>query len=540
MGDLRTQILAILRAIWRRRWIIAGIAWGLCLGGWFVVLNMPDRYESRTRIYVDTQTMLAPLLRGLTVAPNLNQQVAFMKRTLLSRPNMLEIIRMTDLDLTVETDAEMDALIKSVAERISIRSQGRDLFTIAYESEDPKLAQRVVQSLVNIFVENNLGENRSDMEKARAFLEAQLAVYERQLQEAERRLADFKANNLEFGRGAGGYVGKRQAAAAALERAKAEHQDALALRDQLREQIATVPQYLEVDATPQVIFNSGDAASSPIVELERRIKEAERQIVLLLGRYTEAHPDVIASRRQIEYLHEQLAQEEERLLAAAEAEAEGEDTGGGGAKTKVPNALYEHIKLRLVDAESQVTTRERQLNRAAEDLAYFEKMATTAPLVEARLSGLNRDYSVIKSNYEQLLARRESAKIAQAVDAETDIQFRIVDPPEVPTIPNGPNRPFFMTIVLAAGLGSGIAFAYLLSQMDVSFHNTASLRDTFGLPVLGAVSAIVSSGNRRRQHAGLAGFAVACVCLLLVFGGLIVFEVPLRQNMSELELTQLI
>ena len=538
MGDLRTQILAILRAVWRRRWIIAGIAWGLCLVGWFVVLNMPDRYQSRTRIYVDTQTMLAPLLRGLTVAPNLNQQVAFMKRTLLSRPNMLEIIRMTDLDLTVENEAEMDALIQSVAERISIRSQGRDLFTIAYESEDPKLAQRVVQSLVNIFVENNLGENRSDMEKARAFLEAQLAVYERQLQEAERRLADFKASNLEFGRGAGGYVGKRQNATAALERAEAEYQDAIALRDQLREQIATVPQYLEVDAAPQVIFNNGQAANSPLAELERRIQDTERQIVLLLGRYTDAHPDVIAARRQIEYLNQQLADEEERLLAAAEGE--GDELDAGGAKTKVPNALYEHIKLRLVDAESQVTTRERQLKRSREERDYYEKMATTAPLVEARLAGLNRDYSVIKKNYEQLLARRESAKIAQAVDAETDIQFRIVDPPEVPTIPVGPNRPFFMTVVLAAGLGAGIAFAYLLSQMDVSFHNAASLRDTFGLPVLGAVSAIVSNSSRRRQHAGLAGFAVACTCLLLVFGGLIVFETPVRQNMFQIEFAQLL
>ncbi|MDP6564249.1 MAG: Wzz/FepE/Etk N-terminal domain-containing protein, partial [Alphaproteobacteria bacterium] len=193
MGDLRAQILAAIRALWRRRWYIVGIAWALCLVGWTVVLLLPDQFESKTRIYVDTETMLAPLLSGIAVASNLDSQVAFMNRTLLSRPNLSQVVRMADLDLSVSNEREMEALLDRLSRDISVRSQGADLFSISYTHNSPQIAQRVVQSLVNIFVEDNLGQNRSEMEKARAFLEAQIAQYERQLRNSEKRLAEFKA-----------------------------------------------------------------------------------------------------------------------------------------------------------------------------------------------------------------------------------------------------------------------------------------------------------------------------------------------------------
>lgn len=116
MGDLRGQVLAILRSIWRRRWYIVAISWTLCLVGWGVVMILPDRYESKTRIYVDTQTMLAPLLRGIAVASNLDQQVAFMQRTLLSRPNMSQVVRMADLDLSVTNERDMEALLDGLSQ----------------------------------------------------------------------------------------------------------------------------------------------------------------------------------------------------------------------------------------------------------------------------------------------------------------------------------------------------------------------------------------------------------------------------------------
>lgn len=537
MSDLRTRLLAQMRAIWRRRWYIALIAWLFCVLGWLTILALPDRFESKTRIYVDTTSLLSPLLSGITInAFNLDQKVLYMKRTLLSRPNLAKVVRATDMDLAIKSEQEMERLLDRLSEEIQVRSQGQDLFTISFIHRSPQTAQRVVQSLLNIFVESNLGESRTEMEKARAFVEAQIAQYERQLNEAEKRLAKFKTDNMETLSNAGTYVQRMEAARSELQTATAAYQDSVLMRDQLHNQLTSIPQYLTLDQQPQVVVNAGGPASTP---LELRIQELEKSLDAMLSQYTDQHPDVLSTRRVLKKLQQEREQEAQSQTAA-KAAAGSQTQQGGGAKTSIPNPVYEQVKLRLVDADSQVVSRQRKVEQTKEDIAKFGKLAATAPEVEQKLTALNRDYDVIKKNFEQLLGRRESAKIAQAVDAETDIQFRIVDPPEVPNVPVGPNRKLFLSIVLVAALGSGVALAYLLSQLDVSFTTMGNLREAFGLPVLGAVSVIAFKRKRRWRAVEAFAFAITLVALTAVFGGVVLTESKLHGKLKSVGVSQLL
>lgn len=544
MGDLQAKVLSDLRSVWRRRWYIVAIAWAICLAGWGFVLVLPDTYASKTRIYVDTQTMLAPLLRGIAVASNLDQQVAFMKRTLLSRPNLEQVARMTDLDLTAETDRDMDGLLNELSKDILIRSQGTDLFTIEYTHENPQMAQRVVSSLVNIFVEDNLGQNREDMEKARAFVEAQINQYERQLREAESRLADFRAKNLQYVSGGASFLQRVEAASLDVKRQESELADLLATRERMREQLESIPQFIPVDSQPQVVINNDPVLSSEDA-LRRRIQEVERNLDSLLSLYTEQHPDVKAARRTLDKLKAQLEGMDQIVVAATDSDAS-QNAGDpnlnsrGEPKSLIPNQVFETLKLRLLDIDAFISSKERRVEAARDALRRAQELATTAPQVEARLADLNRDYEVVKANYEQLLARRESARIAQAVDAETDIQFRIVDPPQVPTIPTGPNRPLFMTVVLVLGLGSGVAFAYLLAQMDVSFSTSANLHDVIGLPVLGAVSSIGGAEGTSVRAVRIAAFATVLGALMAIYASMMIFGENLSDRMNQLGLERLL
>ena len=131
-------------------------------------------------------------LQAIAVEMNLFQQIDIMRRTLLSRPNLEKIILMTDLDLTVKSDEEKERLIDAMTSKIEVTQQGRNLFQIAYVDEERGLTKRVVQAVMQIFVEGNLGASRKDMETTRRFLEGQIRSYERQLVEAETRLAKFK------------------------------------------------------------------------------------------------------------------------------------------------------------------------------------------------------------------------------------------------------------------------------------------------------------------------------------------------------------
>jgi uncharacterized protein involved in exopolysaccharide biosynthesis len=99
MDDIRELITEKAAAMWRRRWYGALVVWVVCVAGWAAVMYLPNRYETTTRIYVDSETMLRPLLKGLAVQADLAAQVDYMQRTLLSRPNLDNVIRMTDLEL---------------------------------------------------------------------------------------------------------------------------------------------------------------------------------------------------------------------------------------------------------------------------------------------------------------------------------------------------------------------------------------------------------------------------------------------------------
>jgi polysaccharide chain length determinant protein (PEP-CTERM system associated) len=199
MEDILRQVLVILRATWKHRrlgmlvaWVVGAIAAG-------VILRIPDRYEASARIFVDTQSILKPLMSGLAVQPNIEQQVMMLSRTLISRPNVEKLVRMADLDLNIKGKAEQDALVDGLMKTLSIQSVGRDnLYSLSYRDTDPGKAQRVVQALVSIFVESSLGDKRQDSDSARKFIEEQIRNYEKKLQDAEGRLKDFKLRNIEL------------------------------------------------------------------------------------------------------------------------------------------------------------------------------------------------------------------------------------------------------------------------------------------------------------------------------------------------------
>ena len=509
MNEYFSQIGFYLRAIWRRRWYGLAVAWLVCIAGWIWVAKLPDVYASSARVYVDTNTMLGPLMRGLSVDTNVYQQIDIMQRTLLSRPNLEKVARMTDLDLTVNTPGEMETLVEQLRANITIRLQGTNLFSIGYRANDPNLAKRVVQALLTIFVESQLGANRKDLDQARRFVEEQIRSYAVKLDAAEKARAEFRQKNIGLLSGKGGYFENLQAARDELAKMRGQLSDAISQRDEIRKQLAPVPEYIETaDST---------AGTGPPSELGVRILKLEASLDQLRLQFTDKHPDVIAVKRRLKKLREQ-----------AQAEAAPPADGGDGAPvaiTKTLNPLYKEIKLSLVTLEANVATLKQRVANQKNKIARLEKMVNTIPAVDLQLSKLNRDYGILKENYEKLLSRRESARMASDLETKADkIQFRVVDPPELPVEPDGPNRLLFLTIVLLGGIGAGLGFGFVLSQVDETIATPNRLREKFVVPVLGTISRIVSAADRRRRILELATFALVCFGLVGAYGSLIALE----------------
>ncbi len=178
MEDILSKLIGLLRAMWRYRWWGLFTAWLMAVAAGAMIYKMPDKYQSSARVFVDTQSVLRPLMSGLAVQPNVNQQVEILSRTLISRPNVEKLITMADLDLSVNNAQQRDALIARLMRDLRIRTGGRDnIFTLSFQDENPEQAQRVVQALVSLFVESGLVGKRQDTDTARRFLDEQIAQY---------------------------------------------------------------------------------------------------------------------------------------------------------------------------------------------------------------------------------------------------------------------------------------------------------------------------------------------------------------------------
>ncbi len=519
-GVLYEQALAYARRLWRYKWLSIVLAWLICAVGWPIVALIPPKYESSARVYVNADQLLTPLLRGIAIEDNTLRQVEFLQRTLLSRPNLEQVVHLSDLDISSRAKnsaSDREELLRRLALEVSIKPQTANLVTITYRDRDPVVAKNIVQALLTVFAENSTGGNRKEMENAKRFLDQQIQAYEGQLRAAEKRLAEARQKYIDLLPGLDGSVSRLDAGRNAVTKLKLDVADARARRDSLQQELEAVPKFLSVDsAGPQVII-AGRATGAAA-----RAEEARAKVEELRLRFTDQHPDVIALQRQIA-----------ELEARGAREAANPGDRAGGRKMQIASTVYDQVKVRVVEAETTLASAERRLQQAEHEQQALEETARATPGVQAQAQDLDRDYAIKKKSFEDLLQRREQMRIGEAADTTADkIQFRIIDPPQIPVVPAAPNQPVLLSGVLAAAIAGSIAVPLLLLQFDRSFTTVATLR-TLGLPVLGSVSWLVFPGGRRRSRIQVATLCASASVLLAVYGVLLTISV----NLYRLSLT---
>ena len=500
MHELADQFLAHLRAIWRYRWYAVVSAWLIASGGWIAIYLTPDRYEAWARVYVDTQSMLRPLLSGIAVQPNIDQMVSMMSRTLVSRLNVEKVIQMTDMDAGLKTTDEREKLVAHLSQSLDVRSAGREnLYTIAYADRNPDLAKRVVESLLTIFMEGPLGDKRKDSDSARRFIDEQLKGYNEKLIAAENAVIAFKRRHQGMMPGDGrGYYVRLSDARTALRQATLELREAENSRDAIKKQLAG-----EAEVNPRL----GDkGAGGPVSELDARIRALEQKLDGLRLIYTEQHPDIVAIVRIIAQLKEQKALEDKMEKPPAAAPQ---------------GPVYQQLTVALASAEANVAAKRARVTEYGIRYNELQAAANALPQIEAEYAQLTRDYEVIKSRYDKLLERREAAQITGDVEASDVVMgFRVIDPPQVPLAPNAPNRLRLMSLVLVAALGGGLGFAFLLSQLRPTFSDERRLREVSGLPVLGTIAMAWTNEQRRRRTRGLLALVLSFLSLLSAYAAI--------------------
>jgi polysaccharide chain length determinant protein (PEP-CTERM system associated) len=504
MRELLEQFLTYTRGIWRYRWFMMLVAWLVSIVGWGVVYQLPDTYRAEARVHVDTESMLQPLLKGLTVVTNSGSRAKLVTRTLLSRPNLEKLTRMTDLDLVALVPSDMEELLDDLGSEITISgTREQDLYTIGYSNSDRQLAKRVVQSLLTIFVESTLGESREETDSAQEFVEQQIKEYEAKLEAAELRLAEFKRTHVGMMPGsAQDYYGQLQTAQSDLQQAQLSLRETVNQRDQFRQQ-------MEDDEDSYLMFSELQPGTGSAIDT--RIQELNERMDDLLIKYTEKHPDVVEIKHLLATL-EQKREEERALMDEM-------DVG------PIDNPAYQQLKMQLTQADATVASMRSRVGEYQRRVGHLQEMVDTIPKVEAELKQLNRDYDVHQKNYNALLSRRESVNISEQAELSGDqLKFRVVDPPRVPLQPSAPNRPLLMTGVLIVGIVAGALLALLLFMLRPTFEGARTVMEVLGRPVLGGVSMIHNQEWGIKHRHALLAFSLAGVGLLALYVGVIAVD----------------
>lgn len=494
MAELSALLLTFLKAIGKYRWYAVSIAWLVAIIGWAAVYRMPDDYQASARVYVDTQSILKPLMAGMTTLPNIEQQVVFMRRTLISRPNVERVMRMVDLDLKSRSPKDTEQLVDELTAQISISGTDRDdIYTIAYNSPSPRLGKDVVQSLLTLFVEGSVGGKRQDSDKAVLFIDEQIKNYEQKLAAGENALKQFKIRNMGMmTRQGGDYASKLGELTELLGQARLEMMESEEARNAIRRQMAG-------EEPAPVLGAQQDDDANP--EIDGRIQALDKNLDQLRMQYTEQHPDIVAGKRLIAQLQERKREDAKKRVR----------TPGGNF-----SPMLQQMTVALSVEEARLAGLQARVREYGNRVQVLRGQGAAAPEAEAELSQLNRDYEINKENYAKLVERREAARLSGDLSNASDIMtIRVIEPPKVPLTPVGPNRPRLYTMVLGAALLAGLGGALLLSQIRPTFVSQRALRAMTTLPILGAISMNWTPVQRLKRRRRLYGFGAA---VALFFG----------------------
>lgn len=495
------QYKRYLGLLWeRRRWLIGVWAAVFFLAA-AVAAVLPDTFSSSTMILVERQKIPASYVNP-TVTETMQERLKTISQQILSRTRIRQIIdeyhlaeamtprerfleRLHLLNLPLvqrwgrrlgllrdrDRPPDYEGAIKRFQERVNVKVVGSQAFSVGYSGYDPVTVMRVTNAIADMFITQNLKLREARAEGTTEFLNAQLETARKELEQQEAAVQAFKAKNM------GALPEQLDANLRTLDRLQLELQHVEESLSGLGQQRTFVQrQFLSVEQQIAEMSDEARAALSRGSPLERQLAEAEARLAQLRTQYTEKYPQVAALKAQVAEMKAKLGKENP-----------GEPDPGDLSSTPVLKDLQDQMG-QIDQQTAELRSNKQRLER---DLVTYKQRVETTPAVEQQLQKLSRDYGIMQKNYQSLLAKQMDAKLAENLERrQKGEQFLIIDPANLPTIPDGPNRLRLVLAGLLGGLGLGAGAVIAADQAWPRFRTREDVTALLGLPVLGDVPRI--------------------------------------------------
>lgn len=513
------NVLERLHGLWRFRWIAVIVAWAVLVLGLVVITVLPDRYQASATVFVDTQTALNAATKTLTVDESTDSQIQRVREALLGGSQLTKIADDMGLTARAQTPQERQKVLDILRGQIQIWTTGNAVgtsgggtYVISYSNKDRKTSLRVVDRFVSMFVKDAQVGKHEGYVQAQQFLTEQITDLEKRLRDSEEALASFKKDHVGLVPGnQKDYFNRLDTELADLDTAQTKLSVATMRHNELQRQLHGEAPLMAggPDRSPAAgMGSSSDTAT--------RLQQSQQQLDELLLNYTEKHPKVIELRSTIAELKKRLAEE---IEAARHGDA------AAAARTGLTaSPVYQNLQMQNDQSGVEIAGLQADIANRRQRVATLRGMINTAPEVEAQFSRLNRDYSVVKAQYEALVDQLGRARLGEQAAQTGVIKFDVVDPPRAGFDPVFPKRPLFAIAALLAALGAGVGAAFLLSILRPVFGSIRSLHELTGLQVLGAVSMTwIEQHDSKQRRSGLR-VAGAVLGMVLVCGLFVVTQ----------------
>jgi polysaccharide chain length determinant protein (PEP-CTERM system associated) len=512
-GLSKTSLERYAGIVWRRRYTALAMALAvlsICTWGSFL---WPKTYETSATVTIEKSGLMNPLIPGGNVLAT-EERIRNVKNMITSRAIIEKVIKRLHPEAAAKNGAQYERLIKSFQNRLKVTVQGAgqrspDLFTITYSGRDPREVLNTVDTIVKVFIAESVGNQRMDVFGAYDFIDDQLTEYKTKLEDSDKDIRAFREKNPSMiPQNEATIVGRIETFRTARVESEIKLKELQKKRENLQKQLSGEKEL-------SIAFVSSDGSPSG------RLTHLNNRLMVLMTKFTDDYPEVIKVRSEIDELQKEISQ-----LTRAERANPG---NADGSEMKALNPVYRQLKEELSKTATEIEILKVRLDELARQQHEERTILARMPKEQEEWSKLQRDRSAYQRVYDELIQKRESARVSKNLEiSDKTTTFRVVDPPVMPKFPVSPNRIKLILIGLVLGTAVGAGVAVGLDRFDRSFKDEEALEKELQLPVLASVPSVITEADILAEARLDKKVFTAATAYLVLIGLVLVGEIIYR------------
>lgn len=486
----------------RRRRLTMGMVFAvIALIALGVGMVWPKKYEASVTILAQDSSIITPLMEGAASATGTKNRAGIARDVIFSQPVLDAVLKTGGWATSNPTPIERDKLIEGIKSRTKITNARDNLITISYFDSDPQRAFAVTRAFGQLFISESLASKQRESREAYEFINSQVEAYRTKLTDAEDKLKAYRDANADARPGS--------------------ETDTNSRISQLRTQIETNRMDYMQKVSQASAMNaqlSGESEVNAVQTVggvyQTQLADLQGQLDKLLLNYTDDYPDVIRLRHQIEDVRRQMA-----YADASRAVGSGTPVD----HTVAMNPVYQQMRIQLAQTRADAAASAARVGASESMLQAELERSKRIANSENVVAELTRDYTVNRDVYQDLLKRRENARVSMNLDAEQrGLTFLVQNPATLPLVPSGLRFMHFGLAGLALAFAVPLGLLFVVARFDPRVRSVAQLERATGFAVLATVPFYPTPRDRRRSHMqnmmlGMIVFGVGVVYLLVIW-----------------------